>query len=328
MNVGLVGLEGHQGVILDGIAQSDELLLAAVASDDPQKLAALQGNRAVTPETRFYTDWRRLLVETALDILGICTVSSEHTPVLLAGARQGVHLLCEKPLVTTLPDLDRVRAAVSAAGVRLSMLMTMRAEPAYRAVRRLVHAGAIGEVVLATAQKSYKLGDRPDWMKHRDTFGGTIPFVGIHALDLIQWTTGCTFTHVAAWHGNVAHPEIGDMEDNASLLLRFANGGTATVRIDYLRPPAAPTHGDDRLRVAGSAGVVEVLGQDHQVTLLPWEADPTVVTPEPAEPFFLQFVRSLRGECPPLVSAEEACQLTELSLRARQAADHGTIVTL
>ena len=221
-----------------------------------------------------------------------------------------------------------MREAVAAAGVRLSMLMTMRFEPAYKKAHDLIRGGAVGEVILATSQKSYKLGDRPQWMRDRATFGGVIPFVGIHAIDLIGWTTGCEFVEVAAWHGNVAHPDIRDMEDNASVLLRMANGGTATARIDYLRPPTAPTHGDDRLRVAGSEGVIEVLGDDHRLTLITHDQGPRLLDPAPADQFFVEFVGSLRGECEHRVSAEDAFRLTEICLRAREAADEGRMVSL
>ena len=328
MKAALIGLEGHQGAMLEGVMQMDDVELIAVGSDDPQKLEGMKGSRATSPETRFYADWRKLLDENELDVVGVCTVNSEHAPVLLECAARGLHLLSEKPLVTTHDDLAAAREAIEKAGVRLSMLMTMRFEPAYKKVHDLIHEGAVGEVILATSQKSYKLGNRPQWMRDRATFGGVIPFVGIHAIDLIGWTTGCEFTEVAAWHSNVAHPDIRDMEDNASLLLRMANGGTATARVDYLRPATAPTHGDDRLRVAGSKGVLEVLGEDHRITLLTHDAEPRTLDPDPPDQFFVEFVRSLRGECQHRVSADDAFRLTEICLKARDAADEGRIVSL
>jgi len=56
-------------------------------------------------------------------------------------------------------------------------------------------------------------------------------------------------------------------EDHAGLLLRLANGGTATCHLDFLRPEAAPTHGDDGLRIAGSEGVLEVWGVEEKLRL-------------------------------------------------------------
>lgn len=328
MKAALIGLEGHQGAMLEGVAQMDDVELVAVASEDSEKLEGMKGSAAASPSTRFYTDWRELLEECEVDVACVCTVNGERAAVLVACADRAIHLLSEKPLVTTQEDLAAVRKSIRRAGIRLSMLMTMRFEPAYKKVHDLIRAGAIGEPILATSQKSYKLGNRPEWMRDRATFGGVIPFVGIHALDLIGWTTGCEFVEVAAWHGNVAHPEIRDMEDNASVLLRMANGGTATARIDYLRPATAPTHGDDRLRVAGNEGVVEVLGDDHRVTLLTHDHEPQVIEPDPPDQFFVEYVGSLRGDCEHRISADDAFALTDLCLKARDAADRGEIVRL
>ena len=94
--------------------------------------------------------------------------------------------------------------------------------------------------------------------------------VGVHALDLIRWTTGEEFVEVTAYQGNTGHPEAGDMEDQAVLALRLSGGGSADVRLDYCRPQAAPAHGDDRLRVAGSSGVAEAMG--GKVVLITQEA--------------------------------------------------------
>ena len=88
-------------------------------------------------------------------------------------------------------------------------------------------------------------------MKSRATFSGAIPFVGIHMFDLMRWISGREFVKVAAFHSNVTQPQIREMHDNASAVFLLDNGGTATLRVDYLRPKAAPTHGDDRLRLAG-----------------------------------------------------------------------------
>ncbi len=116
------------------------------------------------------------------------------------------------------------------------MLLTMRHEPKYVTMRKLVRDGAVGQVCQIASQKSYRFETRPDWQKSRQRLGGTIPFIGIHAVDLIRWISGLDFTHVAAFHGNNGTPEFKETEDQASILLRCTNGASATARLDYLRP--------------------------------------------------------------------------------------------
>ena len=179
-----------------------------------------------------------------------------------------------------------------------------------------------------TAQKSYKLGQRLEWMKHRDTFSGIIPYIGIHAIDLLRWTSGREFVAVSAFQSNVAHPEIGDMEDNATVALQMDNGGTASVRLDYLRSPVAPTHGDATMRLAGSLGIVEVTNDGADVTLMTVEQPPEPVTIPPSNSFLGDFLDSLKGDSPHLISMEDAFYVTEICLKARAAAEKQEVVAL
>ncbi|NOZ20412.1 MAG: Gfo/Idh/MocA family oxidoreductase [Planctomycetes bacterium] len=326
MNVGLIGLDGHQGAVLNGIVKSDELRLAAVASERQDALDGMRKTKAGDEETGFYANWEELLDKETLDILAICSTNEQHAAQIQAGAERGLHLCSEKPLTTTLDDLAETRAAVEKAGVKLTMLLTMRFTPPYLCVKRIVESGVLGEVCLATAQKSYKLGARPEWQRCRMSFGGTIPFVGIHGMDLIRWTSGREFVECMAYHANTGHPDIRDMEDQASVLLKLDNGGSATMRIDYCRPSTADTHGDDRLRLAGSQGVVEVMS--GEVTLITEADGPTQPEMPPEQDLFLDFVASIKGEKEHLIPAEDCFRMTEVVLRARDAADGGRIVRL
>jgi predicted dehydrogenase len=129
-----------------------------------------------------------------------------------------------------------------------------------------------------------------------------------------------------AYQGNTGHPEIGDMEDNACLALRLDNGGSAAVRLDYCRPAAAPTHGDDRLRVAGSKGVIESMS--HALTLITEGEGPReVALPDPVDQF-ANFVAAVRGDEECEVPAEDCLYMTEVVLRARGAADTGVAAKL
>jgi predicted dehydrogenase len=118
------------------------------------------------------------------------------------------------------------------------------------------------------------------------------------------------------------------MEDNASVLMKLDNGGSATLRIDFLQPQSAPTHGDDRLRFAGSNGVLDVRGAEEQIIVI--TADKGVWKPllPPKKDLFRMFVASLDGESESPVPAEDCYRATEICLLAREAQDTGKIVRL
>ncbi len=328
LRVGLIGLKGHQGTILSGVQAMDEARLVAVCDDDESKLAGVSGWPSADAETATYTDATAMLDGVEMDIVGIAGTDAERAPMICAAAERGIHVLAEKPLAMDLDELAQVGQTVADSGILLSMLLTMRFEPPYLTMRRLIAEGAIGEVCLATMQKSYRLGDRPQWQRSRETFSGIIPFIGIHALDLIRWTTGREFTAGAAWCANVAHPEIGDLEDSASIALGLDNTGSASARLDYCRPAAAPTHGDDRLRVAGNEGVIEWIYTAEQVTLITADEGPRAVELDEKLDQFADFVAATRGHKPCHVPTEDCLRMTEVCLKLRDAANGTAVVDL
>jgi len=326
LNITIIGLRGHQVIMLDGILKLKDARLAAVAEDDRSLFDAARSHPAVGPDVRFYQDYRELLSREDVQIAGVCGTDDVRAEVACACARRGIHLMTEKPLAMNLPGLQQVRAAVEQAGVRLTMMISMRYAAQFIAMRRAVAEGLVGEVCQMSAQKSYRLGQRPEWMKSSKTFSGIIPFIGIHALDLMRWISGREYVRVAALHANVAHPEIRELHDSASLLLKLDNGGSATARLDYCRPAAAASHGDDRVRIAGSRGVIEAI--NDEVRLITADQPERLLPLGAEENHFVDFVRALETGSECLIPAGDCYRMTEIVLLARAAAEQGTIMEI
>ncbi|OGV69784.1 MAG: hypothetical protein A3K19_22335 [Lentisphaerae bacterium RIFOXYB12_FULL_65_16] len=327
MKVCFVGLKGHQGVALGQLKEAG-CSLVGVCDDNEASLAAVPSWPTATPETKVFTDCRLMLDTVKPDIVVEAGTDKRRAAVIAACATRGIHVLAEKPLAFTLEELGELQHAVTTCGIQVSMLLTMRFEGAYRLVREQVAAGAVGKVCQASMQKSYRLGNRPEWQRSKETFSGIIPFIGIHALDLIRWTSGCEFTAAMAYQGNTGHPDIRDMEDNACVALKLDNGGSAVARLDYCRPAAAPTHGDDRLRIAGNRGVIESLECGTRVTLITeTEGLRDLPLPLPGKQF-VNFVRSIEKREVCDVSVADCFRMTEVVLKIREAARQGAAVSL
>lgn len=327
LRIGQIGADGHHNMVLGGIVRIPGAALIACAKghplDDPDRL---RKHPACTEQTRHYDDFRDMLAREDLDLVSICRPYSLNAEAAIAAAERGIDIVCEKPVATTLSDLDALEQAVRKSGVRLTAMFGMRLSPPFRAARQAVESGLIGEPILTTAQKSYRFGKRPDFFKFRETYGGTIPWVAIHAIDYTRWVSGLEYTRVAAMHGNKAHPDYPGCEDFGGILFQFANGGTGLVNMDYLRPDTAPTHGDDRLRIAGSEGVIEVM---HERTHLirSGEAPRDLTLPE-EENFLVNLHRERTGQAPHIVGPDDAIKITRICLLAREAADTGQILSL
>ena len=206
---------------------------------------------------------------------------------------------------------------------------TMRGVAELAAVRQAVRAGEIGDPVLSFSQKTYKWGKtRPDFYRDRRTFPGLAPWVGIHAFDWLHWILGDVFTEVMGREGATARPDFPACGSQAAFVLTMHNGGVASVTLDYLRPEAAPTHGDERLRIAGPRGVIETALIERKVTLITADGRLRSLPLKRPVDLFTQFARSLRGESPAPLSLHEACRITEIAIKAQQAADTGQVVSL
>lgn len=321
-----IGLKGHQGVCLSEIAARDDVRLAAVWDDEAEALARLRGAPYVDEQTLLTPNLDEVFGLPDVNVAILCEDNASRAEHLAACAARGWHIMAEKPLATSLTDLAAVRETIERSGVRLSMLLTMRFEPPYLKMREVVASGGVGRPLNLSAQKSYRRGTRPAWQQEYRTYGGTIPFIGIHAIDLLRYLSGCEYTRLTALQYNAGLPGAGAMEESCGVLLELAGGGVATVRLDYLRPAKAPTHGDDRFRIAGSDGVIECL--DGKVTLLTSEREPEELPLPRGGSIFGSFLDELQGRGAHPISAADCFAMTALCLRARDVANTGRWVEL
>jgi predicted dehydrogenase len=325
MKICMIGGIGHIGYVFNGVRASSDAEIIGVAPGpgevNAEKLARQAKQDDESPKE--YDDYRSMLDAQSPDIVSIACHYADHAAVAIEVIERGHHLFVEKPMATTLKDFDRLRRAFDKADVQLSCMLGMRYDPAFMTGWRAVDHGAIGEVRLMTAQKSYRLGNRPAWTHDRDRHGGTIPWVGSHAIDWLHWFSGASFERVYATHSTVGNLDHGDLEASALCHFTMSNEVFGGVNVDYLRPAKAQSHGDDRIRVVGTSGVMEVsAGRAHLVD----ENGPQDLPLEPKREIFAEFIDQVQGTAMSLISAEDAFLTTEACLLARQSADEGRAI--
>ncbi|MGH9718772.1 MAG: Gfo/Idh/MocA family protein [Bryobacteraceae bacterium] len=322
VRIGLVGLEGHSGEILRHLRSLPDCELVAAADPEEKAMARL------APSVRRYRDWREMIATEKLDVAGILGPNSERAERIVACASKKMHIVAEKPLAIERADLERVKRAVANNGVKLTMLLPMRFAGPYLAMKQIVESGRIGEVAQIDAQKSYQLGARASWMMRRATFGGSIPYIGIHMVDLMRFISGREFVETMSFQKHIGFPDYGEMENVTGSLFRLDNGGVGLLRMDYLRPAGATSHGDDRLRVAGTKGVVEF--QDHTgVTLITATDKPHKIAGlPPTRSLFLDFLDSVYHGKPAGLSLADIYRVSEIVLTARESAEHRKLLRI
>ncbi|HTS17680.1 MAG TPA: Gfo/Idh/MocA family oxidoreductase [Verrucomicrobiae bacterium] len=324
--VATIGAFGHWGCVLDEIATVNGIEVIAAACALPgESVDRVVAHPGVSKSVNVFDDYRLMLKSVRPDVV-VVSCRLDRIPVIaLDAANAGCDIICEKPLALDTPALEKLYRGLSNHGTRLMAMLSMRADPVFQKARELYQSGAIGEVTVVNAQKSYKYGDREEWFGVRDTYGGTMLWVGIHALDMIHFTTGQAFTSVAAFQRNFAHPSRPDCEDYVAAILGLENGGAATVSIDLFRPEAAATHGDDWIRIVGTEGILEARSNDRVIRLLRENADAQTIAVDTARPIYTPFLSGVTGDDESLMRPEDPFLLTHACLCARDAADAGVV---
>ena len=308
MKVCFIGMCGHSKQAWRAMKERGDVTFCGVAAGSPHEGMTTSFDPAIP----FFADARKMLDEVRPDLVILSPVFGLTGRWIIECAERGIDVFSEKPVASTLEELARVREAVDRAGIRFGAMHFLRYAPAFFEAARLVREGAVGRVRLIHAQKSYKYGTRPAWYADRALYGGTIPWVGIHAIDWIAAFTGNRFLSVnaVAW---------GEPEMAALCQFRMEGDILASVSIDYYRPETAPTHGDDRVRCVGEKGVIEV--RDGEITLINGEGVKTW-RPTSAPELTALFLDGLGME------KEEIFHITRAALCARDAADTGETVAV
>ena len=320
MKAVIIGTSGHIDLALEVRDRLPQVSFVGVApgsaDEDAREFFIDQMEASLIP---FYDDYRRMLDREKPDLAVVAPFFFLQSRIASECLERGIHVFVEKPMAVSFEQLERLKRAHAQGRAALCPMLTSRYVPSFSAAWRALKDGLLGEPLLISALKSYKLGSRHPMYTHRATYGGTIPWVAIHGIDWIHWFTGGAIAEV--WgchttHGNGGH---GEMESSGVCMFRLANSGCATLAFDYFRPAHSPTHGEDRVRIAGERGVLEIAG--GEASFFPRDAAPYRLEKEEPLSLFQEFVRNLEEGTPLRITAADAFAISELALRCREAAD-------
>ncbi len=320
IRVAIIGLDGHPGEISKPLDELPEVDIIAISNAEPKAIERYTRGKARLQNVKPYSDYRRMLDSEKPDVVAVCNNNGERAAAILEAANRKMNVIAEKPLALTRADLDRVKAAVKNNNVHIGMLLPMRYEPPYKALKQITDSGEIGEVIQISAQKSYQLGTREEWYKHQATYGSTILWIGIHMFDLMRFTSGRDFTEASSFMGRIGFPNTGDMETTTVTAFRMDNSGTGTLHMDYCLPAGAPSHGDDRLRLAGTKGVAEYMAATG-TTLATNQSKPHRIEslPQPGS-VFRDYIANVYAGAPATLTEAEIFRVCDVTIAAHLAA--------
>src|SRR6185436_4675049 len=182
--------------------------------------------------------------------VAICSPTETHADLIVAAARAGKAIFCEKPISLDLAEVDRALAAVTEAGVPFQIGFNRRFDPAHAAVREAVVRGEVGEPQLVRISSR---DPEPPPMAYVRGSGGIFLDMTIHDFDMARFVTGSEVVEVFARGAVLVDPEFGDAGDVDTALVTLVHANGCLTAIDNSRQ--AVYGYDQRVEVFGSRGM-------------------------------------------------------------------------
>jgi predicted dehydrogenase len=269
-----------------------------------------------------YQDLKHALSREKPDLVVVSTRPDLNPDLIEMCLRADCHVIAEKPLAVDEAGLLRLHQAVKETGRFVLPMLGMHDLPAFVEAQELVTRGVIGEPILVNARKSYKWGQRPEFFKQRETFGGIWGWVGIHSFNAAFHILKRNLIKVlAAQEQNRFHPEFAPgCSDCLSGLFLLEGDVQMTVSIDLLRPEKECSWGDDWIRIVGSEGSLEANAAQGTIRLIhkaqnETRHEVTAVAP----PFYTLFLSAVESKVDFSELTTLGFQLTESGLTANRA---------
>ncbi len=250
VRIGIVGAGLWGAMHARAYAQNCRVELAAVCDLDESKALRLAEQYHI-PKT--FTRLEEMLAED-LDGVSVATPDDAHTPVVLAVAASGRHILVEKPLATSVEECQAMIAAAEHAGVMLMVDWHNRWNPPIYSAWTAARSGELGEIRYIY----YRLSDTvyvPTQMLPWASRSSVMWFLGSHAIDTTCWLMGRSPKRVFCQkrHGILAGLGV-DTPDLYLTILEFEGGGLAVVENTWILPQQSPALIDHKVEILGSRG--------------------------------------------------------------------------
>lgn len=216
---------------------------------DPDQKRGQEGAKLLG--TKYFNTAEELLEQ--VDAAVVCSENSRHREFTELAAAHGCHVLCEKPIATTLEDAQAMIDACVKAGVRLQIAFPVRFCGPVRQVKEMLDRGAIGEVL---AIRGTNHGQMPGgWFIDPElSGGGAVMDHTVHVVDLVRWFLNREVVSVYAEADSLIWGV--PIDDCGLLSLELEGGIIMTQDPSWSRPRTYPTWGNVTLELVGTEGVI------------------------------------------------------------------------
>jgi UDP-N-acetylglucosamine 3-dehydrogenase len=306
LKVGVIGVGAMGRNHARIYSQLPEVQLIAIADMNSELAASV----AQSHRCKAYADYNDLLEEHP-DAVSIAVPTALHKKVALDAISKKINILIEKPIANRIENADEIIEAARQNGVKLMVGHIERFNPAITKLKELTDSGELGDLISFSAKRVGPYNPRASGI-------GVIVDIGTHDIDIMSYICGERAREVYSLAGRVVH----GYEDHAIIMLKFNNGGSGVIEVNWLTP-----HKVRKLTVVGSNGIAEVdyIESSLRISDREGERQPKINRKEPLKLELEHFIGCVCEDKEPSVSGVVGRNALEVALAAVESYKTGRV---
>ena len=261
---------GHINGLFQAALESNELEITAVCEEEPSALQAfLDAHKEL--KIPVYSSLKTMLKEADCQIVATGEYYGKRGSVVLETLKAGKHVIADKPVCTSLDELDEIEKISAEKKLSVGCMLDLRTYDPFVTARKMILAGELGKItqIQFSGQHPLLVSSRPHWYFEPGKHGGTINDIAIHAIDFIPWMTGLEISKfIAARTWQAFDSGCDCFNDAAQFMFVLENGCGVMGDVSYSEPDS---HGYKmphywRFTIWGTKGVLEFNCIENKLT--------------------------------------------------------------
>lgn len=262
MKYGLIGC-GRISTNHVNAAVNNNLELICACDIVPEHIEQVLANHGLdkSPFIKRYVDYKKMIDENDLELVGIATESGSHAEIALYCIDHGIHVIIEKPMALSIADADEIILLSRTKGVKVAVCHQNRFNVAIQETRKALEAGRFGKLSHASVNVRWNRNEdyysQAPWRGTWAQDGGALMNQCIHGIDLLRWMMGDGAEEIYGATRRQFHSYL-EVEDIGMAVIKFKNGTIATVEGTT---NVYPTNLEETLYIFGEKGTVKIGGK-------------------------------------------------------------------
>ncbi|WP_257349672.1 Gfo/Idh/MocA family protein [Pseudalkalibacillus decolorationis] len=305
-----------------------------IVEERVQEVAGIYG-------TKSYTSYEELLATENIDAVSVCLPNYLHAPVSISALNAGCHVLCEKPMATSIEEAEAMIEAAETNTRKLMIGHNQRFVPSHKKAKALIQSGEIGKIYSFRTTfghggpEAWSADGEKSWFfKKEEAFIGAMGDLGVHKADLLRYLLGEEFVEIASFVETSAK-EKSTVDDNSVSILKTESGVIGTLAASW-----AYTAAEDNSTILFAEHAILRLEDDPVHSLVVQYKNGEVVKYElgkiqsndegnqTSSHVIEHFVESIKSDKEPLINGYEGMKSLEVILAALRSQETKTITQI